>query len=128
MFVSSSLGDDSGGGVKDAPAKTLAAAVERIRSENAPGRIYACAEEFTEAVEAFRGGRPGAALKLFQALEARGDGWLLPPEARLDRARCLAAQGRREEARAILLAIGDSRFQSDVDRILEGIGSARKGP
>ncbi|MGK3991687.1 hypothetical protein [Sorangium sp. So ce1024] len=51
VFVSSSLGDDGGEGVKDAPAKTLAAAIERIRKESAPGRIYACAEEFAEAVE-----------------------------------------------------------------------------
>ncbi|XXT16362.1 PGRS family protein [Sorangium sp. So ce429] len=51
VFVSSSLGEDSGGGMKASPAKTLAAAVERIRNENAPGRIYACAEEFAEAVE-----------------------------------------------------------------------------
>ncbi|WP_437765506.1 hypothetical protein WMF27_29580 [Sorangium sp. So ce281] len=51
VFVSSSLGEDSGGGAKAAPAKTLAAASERIRQENAPGRIYACAEEFAEAVE-----------------------------------------------------------------------------
>jgi tetratricopeptide (TPR) repeat protein len=94
----------------------------------APGEDLPEPKEFTEAVAAFRGGRPGDALRLFGVLEARGDGWLLPPEARLDRARCLAAQGRREEAREVLLAIGDSRFQLDVDRLLESIGSPRKAP
>jgi tetratricopeptide (TPR) repeat protein len=93
----------------------------------APGEDVPEPKEFGEAVAAFRAGHPGEALRLFGILEARGDGWLLPPEARMNRAVCLAAQGRREEARALILAIGDSRFQSDVDRILEGIGSPRKG-
>jgi hypothetical protein len=93
----------------------------------APGEDAPEPKQFTEAVAAFRGGHPGEAARLFGLLEARGDGWLLPPEGRLNRAVCLAAQGRREEARGLLLAIGDSRFQSDVDRILEGIGSSRKG-
>jgi hypothetical protein len=79
-------------------------------------------------VAAFRGGRHAEALRLFGVLEARGDGWLLPPEARLNRAQCLARQGRHSEAREILLAIGDSRFQTDVDRILESVGSPRKAP
>ncbi|AUX24894.1 PGRS family protein [Sorangium cellulosum] len=51
VFVSSSLGDDTGAGAKATPMKTLAAAIERIRGENAPVRIYACAEELAEAVE-----------------------------------------------------------------------------
>ena len=93
----------------------------------APGEDLPEPPEFAQAVSAFRGNRPGEALRLFGVLEARGDGWLLPPEARLNRAQCLAAQGRREEARGLLLGIGDSRFQTDVDRILERVGSARKG-
>jgi hypothetical protein len=76
------------------------------------------------AVEAYRAGRHADALRLFEALEAKGDGWLLPPEARLDRALCLAALGRRDEARRLLLHTGDSRFQEDVDRALERVGSA----
>jgi hypothetical protein len=38
---------------------------------------------------------------------------------------CLAAAGRREEARRLLLRIGDSRFQDAVDAALERIGSPR---
>ena len=68
-------------------------------------------------------GQKAEALRLFDALEAKGDGWLLPPEARLDRALCLAALGRREEARRMLLRTGDSRFQDDVDRTLEQVGT-----
>ena len=94
----------------------------------APGEDAPAPKEFDAAVAAFRAGRPAEAESGFEALAARGDGWLLPPEARLDRAQCLAAQGRRDEARRILLAIGDSRFQEDVDRILEGLGSRRKTP
>jgi hypothetical protein len=92
----------------------------------APGEDAPEPKEFADAVAAFRAGRPAEALKLFAALESRGDGWLLPPEARLNRAQCLIAQGRREEARLILLAIGDSRFQAAVDRVLEGSSPARK--
>lgn len=90
----------------------------------APGEDEPPPAEFQAAVEAFRGGKPAAALRLFEALEAKGDGWLLPPEARLDRALCLAALGRRDEARRLLLHTGDSRFQEDVDRALERVGSA----
>jgi hypothetical protein len=75
-------------------------------------------------VAAFRGGKPAEALRLFEGLEAKGDGWLLPPEGRLDRCICLAALGRREEARLLLLHTGDSRFQEALDRTLERIGSA----
>ena len=63
------------------------------------------------------------ALRLFEGLEAKGDGWLLPPEARLDRALCLATLGRREEARQLLLRTGDSRFQEALDRTLERVAS-----
>jgi tetratricopeptide (TPR) repeat protein len=91
----------------------------------APGEDEPAPEEFTAAVAAYRAGHPGEALRLFDGLEARGDGWLLPPEARLDRALCLAALGRREEARRLLLKTGDSRFQEDLDRALERVGAAR---
>ena len=89
----------------------------------APGDDEPAPAEFTAAVEAFRKGRKAEALRLFEALEARGDGWLLPPEARLDRALCLAGLGRREEARRMLLRTGDSRFQDAVDRTLEAVGT-----
>jgi hypothetical protein len=89
----------------------------------APGEDEPAPEGFAAAVNAYRAGRPGEALRLFEALEAQGDGWLLPPEARLDRALCLAALGRREEARRLLLRTGDSRFQDAVDRALERVGS-----
>ncbi len=62
----------------------------------------------------------------FDALEARGDGWLLPPEARLNRALCLARAGQRDAARRILLRTGDSRFEDAIDRLLETVaGGAR---
>ena len=89
----------------------------------APGEDEPVPAEFTAAAEAFRKGQKAEALRLFDAIEAKGDGWLLPPEARLDRALCLAALGRREEARRILLRTGDSRFQDHVDRILEQVGT-----
>jgi tetratricopeptide (TPR) repeat protein len=89
----------------------------------APGEDEPAPEEFAAAVAAFRAGRPAEALRVFEALEGKGDGWLLPPEARLDRALCLAALGRREEARRLLLRTGDSRFQEDVDRVLERVGT-----
>jgi tetratricopeptide (TPR) repeat protein len=92
----------------------------------APGEDDPAPEDFASAVEAFRAGRPAEALRRLEALEARGDGWLLPPEARLDRALCLAALGRREDARQLLLRIGDSRFQDAVDRALERVGSGRR--
>jgi tetratricopeptide (TPR) repeat protein len=91
----------------------------------APGEDEPAPAEFDAAVAAYRAGRPAEALRLFEALERKGDGWLLPPEGRLDRALCLAALGRREEARRSLLRTGDSRFQDDVDRALERVGSAR---
>jgi len=90
----------------------------------APGEDEPAPEEFVKAVSAYRAGRYSAALKLFDSLAARGDGWLLPPEARLDRALCLAGLGRREEARKLLLRTGDSRFQEAVDRTLERVGSS----
>lgn len=92
----------------------------------APGEDEPAPEEFARAVEAFEGGRAREALRLFEALERKDDGWLLPAEGRLDRALCLAALGRREEARALLLRTGDSRFQDAVDRALESVGSPPK--
>jgi tetratricopeptide (TPR) repeat protein len=89
----------------------------------APGEDEPVPEEFTRALEAYRAGRFAEALRGFEALAAREDGWLLGPEARLDRALTMASLGRREEARRMLLRIGDSRFQEAVDRALERVGS-----
>jgi tetratricopeptide (TPR) repeat protein len=94
----------------------------------APGEDEPAPAEFTQAVAAYRAGRYAEALRGFDALAARDDGWLLAPEARLDRALAMAGQGRREEARRLLLRIGDSRFQEDVDRALEKVGSGIKRP
>jgi len=91
----------------------------------APGEDEPTPPAFAEALAAYRAGHAAQARHLFEQLEASGDGWLLPPEARLDRALCLAAAGQKEEARRMLLRIGDSRFQEDVDRALERIGSPR---
>jgi tetratricopeptide (TPR) repeat protein len=89
----------------------------------APGEDAPPPEEFMKAVEAFRGGRPRDALVLFDALAARGDGWLLPPEARFDRALCLSQSGQKDAARKMLLKTGDSRFQDAVDHALESVGT-----
>jgi hypothetical protein len=77
--------------------------------------------EWTRAEEAFRAGRPGEALTLLSALESRGDGWLLSPEARLGRALCLGRLRETEAARRLLRGIGDSRFQDRVDQALESL-------
>ena len=69
-----------------------------------------------------RGGRPAEALRLLAEVEAGDRGWLLPPEARFNRALCLEKLGRTAEARSLLLGIGDSRFQDAVDRALEALG------
>jgi tetratricopeptide (TPR) repeat protein len=89
----------------------------------APGEDDPAPAEFTSALVAYREGRAEAARKLLDALAARGDGWLLPPEARFDKALCLAKAGQAETARRILLRIGDSRFQDEVDRALENVSS-----
>jgi tetratricopeptide (TPR) repeat protein len=89
----------------------------------APGEEEPAPAEFAAAVEAYRAGRAAEALRLIEGLEAKGDGWLLPPEARLDRGLCLAKLGRREEARRLLLRTGDSRLQDAVDRALEEVGT-----
>ena len=92
----------------------------------APGEDEPAPPEFAEALAAYREGRFAVAQKAFDALEARGDGWLLPPEARLNRALCLAGRGQRDAARRILLGTGDSRFEEDVDRILELVAAPRR--
>lgn len=89
----------------------------------APGEDEAVPEAFTAAVAAYDAKQPAEALKRFDQLAAADDGWLLGPEARLDRALCLAGLGRREEARLLLLRTGDSRFQEAVDQALERVGS-----
>jgi hypothetical protein len=87
----------------------------------APGEDEPAPPEFAAAVEAYRKGRAKEALAAFDALEAKGDGWLLPPEARLDRALCLALAGQRDAARRILLRTGDSRFADEIDQLLEKV-------
>jgi hypothetical protein len=53
VFVATS-GDDAGSGAKETPVKTLAAAIA-LAQTNKTGRVYACAEEFEEAVEVAAG-------------------------------------------------------------------------
>lgn len=90
----------------------------------APGEDELAPPEFAQAVSAFRAGRRAEALALFEKLEARGDGWLLPPEARLNRALCLAGMGRKDAARRILLRTGDSRFEEAIDVLLEKVAGS----
>jgi hypothetical protein len=92
----------------------------------APGEDEPMSPELEAAVAAFRAGKPAEAQRLFDAVEAKGDGQLLPPEARLNRGLCLAARGQHEAARVLLLRTGDSRFQDAVDRALEKVGSAKR--
>jgi tetratricopeptide (TPR) repeat protein len=82
--------------------------------------------EFERALAAYRAGRFAEALRLFEAMGAAEDGWLLPPEARLDRAIVLAALGRREEARRIVLRIGDARLEDAGDQALDRISAGRR--
>lgn len=91
----------------------------------APGEDVPAPPAFDEAVAAFAAGRYEQALRLFERLEQVGDGWLLPPEARLNRALCLARLGRQAEARALLLRTGDSRVQAAVDAALDSVGTRR---
>jgi tetratricopeptide (TPR) repeat protein len=92
----------------------------------APGEDEPPPPEFAKAVEICRAGRAKEALAALDALEAKGDGWLLPPEARLDRALCLARAGQRDAARRILLRTGDSRFEGDIDRLLETVAQGSR--
>jgi tetratricopeptide (TPR) repeat protein len=105
-----------------APRPTL------LDSGFAPGEDEPSPPEFISALAAFKAGKAAEALRLFETLENKGDGWLLPPEARLDRALCLAALGRRDEARRLLLHTGDSRFQDELDRALETVGTPPRKP
>jgi tetratricopeptide (TPR) repeat protein len=89
----------------------------------APGEDLPLPGAFVAAADAYKAGQGLEALRFFDSLENKGDGWLLPPEARFDRALGLAAIGQREAARKLLLRIGDSRFQDAVDRALERVGS-----
>ncbi|HEX6738966.1 MAG TPA: hypothetical protein VF310_11875 [Vicinamibacteria bacterium] len=81
---------------------------------------------FTAALDAYRAGRHLEALRFFDSLAEKDDGWLLPPEARLNRAVCLGALRRTAEARRLLLRIGDARAQDRVDRALESLSPARR--
>jgi tetratricopeptide (TPR) repeat protein len=92
----------------------------------APGEEAPPPPDFAAALEAYRARDFAAALRGFEAVEARGDGFLLTPEGRLNRALCLVGLGRREEARKLLLKTGDSRMQEDVDHALETVGSPKK--
>lgn len=87
----------------------------------APGDAVPAPPAFEAAVAAFRAGRFAESLRGFEALAAADDGWLLPPEARLNRAIVLAAMGRRDEARRIVLRIGDARVEDAADRVLDKI-------
>lgn len=89
----------------------------------APGEDVPMPGAFVAGADAYRAGQGLEALHFFESLEGKGDGWLLPPEARFNRALCLAAIGERNAARKLLLRIGDSRFQEAVDRALERVGS-----
>ncbi len=84
-----------------------------------PGEDEPFPESYQAALRAFDAGRWAEALRLVEQLERAGDGWLLPPEARLNRALCLQRLRRHEEARRLLLRTGDSRFQDAVDQALE---------
>jgi tetratricopeptide (TPR) repeat protein len=107
------------------PDRSQAAPLPPLRAGGfAPGDETPAPARFEEAVAAYDAHRPADALRLVDALAAEADAWLLPPEHRLDRALCLAALGRRDEARRILLRIGDSRFQEAVDAALDRVGSA----
>jgi tetratricopeptide (TPR) repeat protein len=92
----------------------------------APGEDEPFPPEFEAAAEAYRRGRAAEALRAFDTLEARGDGWLLPPEARLNRALCLARMGQRDAARRLLLRTGDSRFEEAIDRLLEAVAQGAR--
>lgn len=85
----------------------------------APAEVEPPPPAFEAARQAFAAGRFAEALAGFERLSAPAEALLLPPEARLNRALCLIGLGRRDEARRLLLRIGDSRFQEQVDAALE---------
>ncbi len=86
----------------------------------APGEDWPPPDDFLAAQEAAARGRFDEAQRLLDRIAARDDGWLLPPEVVLNRAILLAAGGRGAEARALLLGLGDSRFQDEIDGVLAG--------
>lgn len=90
-----------------------------------PGEEEPAPPEWALLVAAFEAGRPRDALRALEALEARDDAWLLPPEARANRARLLAVLGRGDESRRLLLGTGDSRFQAEIDALLEPAAGRR---
>lgn len=87
----------------------------------APGEDLPIPGAFIAAADAYRAGKYLEALRFVQALTAKGDGWLLSPEERYNRALFLAGLGRKDEARRLMLGIGDSRFQDEADRALERV-------
>jgi tetratricopeptide (TPR) repeat protein len=108
------------------PDRRPAAPLPGLLAEGlAPGEDEPGPPEFDRALEAYRGERYPEAMRLIDQVAAQGEGWLLSPEARLDRAIILGRMGRAAEARRMLLRIGDSRFQDAVDRALEGVASKR---
>ena len=107
------------------PDRRTTAASALLPQGLAPGEDEPAPPEFDQMVKAFQSGAHANALKSLETMTARGDGWMLPPEARYNRALLLAGLGRRDEARRILLRIGDSRFQEEVDQALEKVGSGR---
>ena len=104
------------------PAAAALAAPGLLPEGWAPGEDGDWPAAFRQALDAYSGGRPAEALRLLAQLEAGDEGWLLPPEARFNRAWCLKKMGRTGEARSLLLGIGDSRFQEAVDQALEALG------
>jgi len=104
------------------PDRAAVAPAPGLRPDGlAPGEDLPVPGAFTAAADAYRAGKYLEALRFVQALAAKGDGWLLSPEERYDRALFLAGLGRRDEARRLMLGIGDSRFQDEVDRALERV-------
>lgn len=65
IFVSDSRGDDSQAGIKDAPVKTIARAIELASGKK---NIYACAESFAEPI------RLPSGMRLFGGLDCNA-GW-----------------------------------------------------
>ncbi len=109
------------------PEPLAAAAAAGLLAEGwAPGEDGDSPPAFRQALDAYRSGRAAEALRLLARVEAGDQGWLLPPEARFNRALCLEKLGRTAEARSLLLGIGDSRFQDAVDRALEAVGEGSR--
>lgn len=108
---------------RPAARESPAAAPAFLADGLAPGEDDPPPPAFAETLAAYRAGRYADALRLLDG--ATADGWLLPPEARFDRAVCLARLGRKDEARRLLLRIGDSRFHEDIDRVMEGLDVRR---